>query len=116
MSIAVGLLEPDPLEIEPRPCELCGCTLDRHKMIDNGEGPEFFCIDYYPEELSLAELERRAELRRQEEIAWIVAHMEADDGPYEPARPAEPPPYRTPQATIDAFWYVATLEPEKLKA
>jgi hypothetical protein len=110
-------LEPDPMEIDPRPCQVCGLTIDRHKMIDNGEGPEFFCIDYYPEELSLAELERRAELRAEEEIAWIVSQMEAADGPYEPPRPAEPPPYRTPQATIDAFWYVVGLgDPERFKA
>jgi hypothetical protein len=116
MNAPLAPINPDLLEIDPRPCELCGLTIDRHEMIDNGEGPEFFCIDYYPEELSLAELERRAELRAQEEIAWIVSQMEAADGPYEPARPAEPPPYRTPQATIDAFWYVVGLrDPERFK-
>jgi hypothetical protein len=66
-------LEPDPLEIDPRPCELCGLTVDRHKMVDDGDGPLFYCLDLSPDEMTLPELERRAELRRQEEVAAILA-------------------------------------------
>jgi hypothetical protein len=117
MNAPLATINLDLLEIDPRPCGLCGLTIDRHEMVDHGEGPEFFCIDYYPEELSLSELERRAELRAQEEIAWIVAQMEAADPPYEPPPPAEPQPYRTPQATVDAFWYVVRLaDPAQLAA
>jgi len=32
-----------PIEIDPRPCELCGRTIDQHERVDDGEGPEFFC-------------------------------------------------------------------------
>jgi hypothetical protein len=73
--------ELDPLEIDPRPCELCGLTVDRHEMVDHGEGPEFFCADLSPDEMTLDELERRAELRRQEDIVAIMARMDAMDGP-----------------------------------
>jgi len=50
-------------------------------MVDNGEGPEFFCLDLLPDEMTLEELERRAELRRQEEVAAILARMDAMDQP-----------------------------------
>jgi hypothetical protein len=109
-------LVPSPIEIDSRPCELCGCTIDRHEMIDNGEGPEFFCIDYFPEELSLAELERRAEMRRQEEVAAIIARWETL-GPPDIPPPREPEPYRPAKSTIDAFRFVAaTGDVVRLKA
>jgi hypothetical protein len=121
-------VDPDPIEIDPRPCEWCGLKIDRHQMIDSGEGPEFFCFDFAPEELSLAELERRDELRFQEEVAAMVARMELADprdrwrhtGEQPPARINSneefiSSPYRTPQSTIDAFWYVVRLgDPEYL--
>jgi RecA-family ATPase len=44
--------EPDPIEIDPRPCDACGLTIDKHRRVDTSEGPEFFCDD--------AELEIRA--------------------------------------------------------
>jgi hypothetical protein len=65
----------------------------------------------------IAELERLAELRAQEEVAAMVARMEAMDGPAEllPARKGEP--YRTAASTIDAFWYVVGLrDQERFKA
>jgi hypothetical protein len=37
-----------PIEIDPRPCGLCGLTIDRHDMVDAGEEPEFFCPDSVP--------------------------------------------------------------------
>jgi hypothetical protein len=110
----VTLHNPTLLEIDPRPCIMCGLKIDQHEMIDEGEGPIFHCPDW-----TLDELERRAELRRQEEVAAIFARLEAMDDPSKrlPPPPAEPPPYRTPQATIDAFWYVVELgDPERFKA
>jgi hypothetical protein len=116
MSGSLAELELDPIQIDPRPCELCGLTIDRHDMIDSGNGPEFFCADLSPDEMTLTELERRAEYRREEEIAAIFVRLEAMDDPSKrlPAR-AEPEPYRTAQSTIDAFWFVVALkDPEKL--
>ncbi|HEY5036067.1 MAG TPA: hypothetical protein VII74_02920, partial [Chthoniobacterales bacterium] len=76
MNVAYSAeLEPDPIEIDPRPCTVCGLKIDRHEMVDDGEGPEFFCLS--PDELMLLELERRAELIRQVEIAEILARMDA---------------------------------------
>lgn len=123
----MNAVSPSPIEIDPRPCELCGLTIDRHKMVDDGEGPEFFCLDVPVDELTLEELERRAELRRQEEIAAIVRDWEMDDprdrwrhtGEPRPAtQPAPVPrrePYAPPQATVDAFKFVISLDdPEYL--
>ena len=31
-------IDPDPIELDPRPCGNCGLTVDRHQMIDSGEG------------------------------------------------------------------------------
>jgi hypothetical protein len=91
------------LEIDPRPCSVCGTHLDRHEMVDDGEGPIFYCLP--PDEMTLPELERRAELIRQIEVAAIVARMEAADVdmPCELPAPAEPRPYRPAQSTVAAF-------------
>jgi hypothetical protein len=125
MNAAVPL----PIEIDPRPCELCGLTIDRHQMVNEGEGPEFYCVDVPVDELTLEELERRAELRRQEEIAAMVRDWEMDDprdrwrhtGEARPATQPDPvprrEPYTPPQATIDAFFYVVALDDvDRLKA
>lgn len=120
-----GELEPDPIEIDPRPCELCGMTIDRHDMVDHGEGPEFFCAELSPDELTLDELERRAELRREEEVAAMVERMERADprdrwrhtgeppppievrnGPIETVLPRAPEPYRPASSTVSAFRYL----------
>jgi hypothetical protein len=108
-SISPGR-EPDPIEIDPRPCGWCCLTIDRHRKTDSGEGPEFFCADLSPDEMTLPELERRAELRRQEDIAAILMRWEAMDAPATRPAVAEPPPYRTAASTIEAFWYVASLD------
>jgi hypothetical protein len=108
------LVAPDPIEIDPRPCELCGLTIDRHEMVDDGDGPLFFCPDLSPDEMTLPELERRAELRRQEEVAAILAAM-PDCPPLVPR--SEPEPYRPAQSTIAAFrLVVATGDVGRLKA
>jgi hypothetical protein len=78
--------ELDPIEIDPRPCELCGLTIDRHEMVDDGEGPVFFCT---------GEIDDAA----QPEIA------EPRDRRPEPQR--RPEPYWPAESTVQAFWYVA---------
>jgi hypothetical protein len=118
-AISPGQFELDPIEIDQRPCELCGLTIDRHDMVDDGEGPIFYCPDLSPDEMTLVELERRAELRRQEQVAAIMARWEAQDAlaPCEPVPPREPEPYRPAQSTVDAFWFVVGLrDPERFKA
>jgi hypothetical protein len=115
-----------PIEIDPRPCELCGLTIDRHEQVDTPEGPEFFCADLSPDEMTLIELERRAELRRQEEVAAMVEQWERADprdcwkhtgkpspppevrnGPMKATPPAAPEPYRPAASTVAAFRLVA---------
>jgi hypothetical protein len=110
-------LAPDPINLDPRPCELCGLTIDRHEMVDLGEGPEFFCIDFSPDELTLDELERRAELRCQEEVAAIFARLEAADDPSKRLPPrSAPEPYRPAKSTVDAFRLLAAAaDIERLK-
>jgi hypothetical protein len=117
MNAPVAIVEPPPIEIDPRPCDLCGCTIDRHHRVDTDEGPEFFCIDWYPDELTLPELERRAELQRQEEVAAIMARLEAMDDPSKRLAPsAGPEPHRPAKSTVDAFRYLTTTgDVEKLR-
>lgn len=100
-------IEPDPIEIDPRPCELCGCTIDRHERVDTPEGPEFFCED----------VERETYLR----TCAMVRGWELDDprdrwrhtGEPRPKASQDPGPvrssYRTAQSTVDAFWFVVRL-------
>ena len=133
MTIAPTFNDAEPA---PRPCELCGCTIDRHHRVDTEEGPEFFCIEWRPDKLTLPELERRAELRRQEEAAAILKRWELADprDAWRHTGERRPPasirnsdiggqpatlatPYRTPQSTIDAFWYVVRLaDPQRFAA
>jgi hypothetical protein len=118
-TAAPAMLEPKPIEIEPRPCAWCCLTIDRHQRIDTRDGPEFFCADLSPDEMMLPELERRAELRRQEDVAEIMARWEARDAlaTCEPLPPREPEPYCPAASTVDAFWYVVGLrDPEWFKA
>jgi hypothetical protein len=100
MNIRLVHPVPEPIEIDQRPCELCGLKIDRHDMVDDGEGPEFFCADLSPDEMTLLELERRAELRRQEDIAEILAAM-PDCPPIVPR--SEPEPYCPAASTVAAF-------------
>jgi hypothetical protein len=89
-------IEPDPIEIDPRPCQLCGCTIDQHERVDTSEGPEFFCDD----------IERKIVLLADE----LFQQWKAAEAPpcREPPRRREP--YRTPEATVNAFLYVARLD------
>jgi hypothetical protein len=91
--------EPDPIEIDTPLCELCGCTIE--------------------------DLEELIYLR----AADLVTHWESADPRDAWRHTGEPPPpasvrnsdisakpasatrhYRTPRATIEAFWYVASLD------
>jgi hypothetical protein len=101
------LAELDPIEIDPRPCAHCGLTINRHERIDTPEGPDFFCLNLHPDEMTLIELERRAELRREEECAAIFARLEAMDDPSVrlPPRTA-PATHRPAKSTQDAFRYL----------
>jgi hypothetical protein len=90
-------IEPAPIEIER--CELCGCAIE--------DLEELICL-------------RAADLVAQWELAdprdaWRHTG-EQPPRPIVEARSA-PEPYRTPQATIDAFWYVVRLaDPLRLGA
>jgi hypothetical protein len=110
--------EPRPIDLDPRTCRLCGLTIDGHEMIDEGEGPLFFCAG---SDVAPADIVRQWEMADPRD-RW---HHTGEAPPPERVRnsdilatPADKPqPYRTPQATRDAFWYVVGLaEPERLKA
>jgi hypothetical protein len=94
----------------PEPtCDWCGLTIDCHVMVDDGEGPEFFCQEINPYAANLVVMWEMQDPRD----AWKHTG-EA------PPRKIEPKPaqriYSTPQSTIDAFWYVASLDdPDYLK-
>jgi len=107
-SADIAELEPHAIEIDPRECEHCGLAIDQHFRVDTFEGPEFFCQD----------LEVLIHLR----AADLVRQWECDDSrdswrhtgekrPPDAVRNSEikqkPPSYATPQATIDAFLFVA---------
>jgi hypothetical protein len=114
MNMRPAAFEPDPFEIDPRPCELCGLTIDRHEMIDHGEGPEHYCPDLSPDEMTMPELVRRAELRRQEVVAAIIARWEAMDE--EIARRKVAPPAGEPEPTAPLNRpltpFASSLQPE----
>ncbi|MGA2056909.1 MAG: hypothetical protein ABSG88_16540 [Bradyrhizobium sp.] len=111
MNIAVTPPELSPLEIDPRPCDWCGFTIDQHVMVDDGEGPEFLCQEIEPHAANLV-------------VQWEMADPRdrwKHTGEAPPKASPAPAPmrqhYRTPQATIDAFWFaVGECKPEHLKA
>jgi hypothetical protein len=118
MNSVPDIAELTPVEIDPRPCQLCGLTIDQHIMIDDGEGPGFFCEATDSHAIDLV---RQWELADPRD-AW---RHTGEPPPPEIVRNSDisgkqantPPPYRTPQATVDAFWYVVSLcNPERLKA
>ena len=94
-----------PIEIDPRPCEWCGLTIDQHHMVDDGEGPEFFCEEIISADA--ADIVQRWELSDPRD-SWRHTgeprpRVQSDA---EPRRQ----PYRTPQSTTDAFLYVLRLD------
>jgi hypothetical protein len=108
-----GEIEPNPIEIDPRPCERCRRTIDQHERVDTGEGPEFFCC---PDDdiVTLWELaDPRDAWRHTGEPPPPASVRNSDIA----AKPASASRYRTPQTTIDAFWYVVRLaDPGRLAA
>jgi hypothetical protein len=114
MSAGAQLLEPDPIEIDPRPCERCGYKIDQHERIDTLEGLEFFCFPV-DDILTRWELDDpRDSWRHTGEPAPPASVRDSD---ITPSMPAAPTHYRTPQATRDAFWFVVSLcDPVRLKA
>jgi hypothetical protein len=97
--------ELQPIEIDSRPCGLCGCTIDQHECVDKGEGPEFLC---YPDDgvLTCWELaDPRDAWRHTGEPAPPASVRNSDIA----GKPQTPLPYCTPKSTIDAFFYVAAL-------
>jgi hypothetical protein len=89
-----------PAEIDPGPCELCGCTMDQH------EGPELYCDDVEREiYLSACALVRKWEMDDPRD-RW---RHTGEPRPEAAAGVPSKPPYRTAQSTIDAFWYAAGL-------
>jgi hypothetical protein len=121
-----------PIEIDPRPCELCGLLIDQHFMVDHGEGPEFFCADLSPDEMTLPELEQRDALRLQEHVAAMVEQWERADPRDRWKQTGEPPPpdsvrngpqaepcrqsNRPAQSTVDAFLHLARHDRGRLAA
>jgi hypothetical protein len=107
MNQRVSIPEPSPIEIDPRPCDWCGLTIDQHVMVDGGDGPEFFCQDISSSASNLVSQwgmqDSRDAWRHTGEAPPPAAFRNAAPGP--PASVREY--YRTPQATIDAFFYVA---------
>jgi hypothetical protein len=109
-------IEPDPIEIDPRPCVLCGRTIDQHEMIDHGDGPLFFCAGV---DDGVADIVRRLELADPRD-AWRhtgdpAPPIEVRNGPLNPRPPRAEPDYPA-QSTIDSFWYVVGLrDPERLR-
>jgi hypothetical protein len=97
----------EPYELDPRPCELCGLTIDQHEMIDDGEGPEFFC---FPDGPLVQEWELADPRDRWKHTGEAPPHADVRNSDIS-ARPADKPQrYHTPQSTIDAFWYVVRLD------
>lgn len=91
MSGAAEKLEPDeppPIDIDPRACDLCGQTIDKHIRIDTPEGPEFECD---PAELEIQAAATAARLRmelsdpRDRDLARLEIGMAGGTEPPAPA-------------------------------
>jgi hypothetical protein len=105
MNVAVSI-EPEPIEIDPRPCELCNRTIDQHERVDHGEGPEFFC---YPDDdiVTRWELADPRDSWRHTGEAPPPASVRNSDISAKPAN--MPQIYRTPRSTIDAFRFLVAV-------
>jgi hypothetical protein len=92
---------------DPWPCELCGCTIDRHERVDTQNGPEFYCDDVERQiYLDASALVKRWEMADPRD-RWRHSGEpppEASDIPT-----TERQPYRTPQSVVDAFFYLVGL-------
>jgi hypothetical protein len=96
-------IEANPLQIDPRPCELCGRTIDQHQCVDHGEGPEFFCWDDDDIVTSWELADPRDAWRRTGEPPPAASVRNSDIA----AKPARAPqPYHPAQSTVDAFRFL----------
>lgn len=101
----MNVAAPQPIEIDPRPCGLCGRTIDQHECVDQGEGPEFFCRD--DDDIVVCwELADPRDAWRHTGEPPPPAHVRNGDILQ---KTAAAPQYRTPQATVDAFFFVVRL-------
>jgi hypothetical protein len=120
----VTLHNPAPIEIDCRQCVLCGLQIDLHRMVDDGDGPQFFCIEAaaLAERLLVGKFEntngRPFALGWNLGIDFALKHLtladaadtpDAEDAP--PIVPAErePAPYRPAASTVAAFKFVVSL-------
>src|SRR5207302_10369835 len=109
-------IELDPIEIDPRPCELCGCTMDQHRRVDTPEGPEFFCEDIELQiHLDATALRMRWEMADPRD-AWTYT---GEAPPPDSVRNGPAPgscrqSSRPAQSTIDAFLHLARHDRGKL--
>jgi len=75
----------EPIDVDPPTCEQCGCVIE--------------------------DLEELIHLRAAELIERWERDDPHDNWKHTGEQPAPPAlPYRTPQSTIDAFWYVVCLD------
>lgn len=100
--------EAEVIKQDPGPCQLCGRTIDEHFPVDTFDGQILLCDD------------GPGDLVRQWELAdprdrWIhtgepppPASVRNSDIDARPASKAKP--YRTPEATEQAFWFVVRLD------
>jgi hypothetical protein len=100
--------EHDPLTIDPRTCGLCGLTMDKHRMVDDGDGPEFFCRDLEETADAAATVARWEMSDVRDRWKYTGEPMPPDTVPNADIIPLKTAlrRYRTAQSTIDAFRYV----------
>jgi hypothetical protein len=113
MDIAALELEPVPIELDPRPCNRCGLTIDQHIMVDDGDGPEFFCEEIHPHAADLVlqwEMQDpRDAWRHTGDIPPPIAFRNVDfrGGPVSARQ------HYTPKATAEAFFFVIRTKDAK---
>jgi hypothetical protein len=94
--------EPEPIEVEP--CELCGSTIEDLEALVYLRAADLI------EQWEFAD--PRDAWRRSGEPPPSATIRNSDIA----EKPTSAPRYRTPEATQQAFWYVASLDnPEYLK-
>jgi hypothetical protein len=105
MTVAAKITPLEVLQDPQPPCELCGCAIeDLEELI-------------YLRAADLIAQWERADSRdrwRHTGEPPPPAHVRNSDISAWPAD--KPRPYRPAESTISEFWYIATREPEKLKA
>jgi hypothetical protein len=102
-------------KIDLDPCQLCGRTIDEHFRVDTFDGQILLCDDGPGDRVRQWELaDPRDRWRHTGEAppSEIVRNSAIGIPMSIAARP-----YRTPQSTIDAFWFVARQDdPDRLKS